>query len=200
MMLSARSRSSMLERCETSRSSWGKNPMDTTRTSPHDRRRTAPRHQGIPGFGVVVSGTAAGLTLGAGVAIQPLAKHMERQRPGQARRTGLILATVGLLIAAAAFEVHIVWLIAPIALALGGAYGLLLVSGLRRVEDLAHPDDRAAVNAFFYALTYVGFAAPLAFSELTAHQLSPSALMIGGAVLAAATSALRQWPAEPDPL
>jgi hypothetical protein len=143
---------------------------------------------------VVVSGAAAGLTLGAGVAIQPLAKCMERQRPGQARRTGLVLATVGLLIAALAFEVRIVWLIAPIALALGGAYGLLLVSGLTRVEDLARPDDRAAVNAFFYALTYVGFAAPLAFSELTAHQLSPSAVMIGGAVIAVATSALRQRP------
>ncbi|MCH6166344.1 MFS transporter [Pseudonocardia alaniniphila] len=159
----------------------------------------APSILTVPGYGVVVSGTAAGLTLGAGVAIQPLAKHMERQRPGLARRTGLVLTAVGLLIAAAAFEVHVVWLIAPIAIALGGAYGLLLVSGLRRVEDLAHPDDRAAVNAFFYALTYVGFAAPLVFSELTAHQLGPSALMIGGAVIAAATSALRQRPAEPEP-
>jgi MFS family permease len=160
----------------------------------------APSILTIPGFGVVVSGTAAGLTLAAGVAIQPLAKLMERKRPGRACRTGLILTTVGLLIAALAFEVHIVWLIAPITLALGGAYGLLLVSGLTRVENIAHPGDRAAVSAVIYALAYVGFAAPLVFSELTAHQLGPSAVMIGGAVISTATLALRQRPAEPDQL
>jgi hypothetical protein len=144
----------------------------------------------IPGFGVAMSGTVAGLTLGAGVAIQPLAKRMEHLHPGRAHRTGMILTTVGLLIAALAFDVRTVWLLAPIALALGGAYGLLLVSGLSQVDTLAHRDDRAAVNAVFYALTYVGFAVPFVFSELTAHLLAPSTVMIAGAVIAASTLAL----------
>jgi hypothetical protein len=102
----------------------------------------------------------------------------------------MVLTTVGLLIAALAFDVHIVWLLAPIALALGGAYGLLLVSGLSEVETLAHPHDRAAVNAVFYALTYIGFAAPFVFSELTANLLGPSAVMLAGAAVTTATLTL----------
>ena len=43
---------------------------------------------------------------------------------------------------------------------LGGAYGCVLVSGLREVERLSHPDERGATVAVFYALTYLGFALP----------------------------------------
>jgi Ca2+/H+ antiporter len=46
------------------------------------------------------------------------------------------------------------------AVLLGLAYGLCLVSGLRQAEQMAAPDERGAVVACYYALAYLGFAAP----------------------------------------
>jgi hypothetical protein len=72
------------------------------------------------------------------------------------------------------------------ALALGGAYGLCLVSGLLEVQRIAHPDNLASLTAVYYAFTYLGFAAPIVLAEL-APVASHQALLAAVAGLAALT-------------
>jgi hypothetical protein len=69
---------------------------------------------------------------------------------------------------------------------LGIAYGLVLVGGLTTIELIAHRDDLATLNAVFYSLTYLGFAAPL-LSTLALRAVSPTALMAIGASVALLT-------------
>jgi len=70
--------------------------------------------------------------------------------------------------------------------ALGGAYGLCLVSGLLEVQRIARPDDLASLTAVYYAFTYVGFAAPIVLAEL-APVASYQTLLAGAAGLGALT-------------
>jgi hypothetical protein len=58
-------------------------------------------------------------------------------------------------------------LVVPAAALLGCGYGLCLVSGLLEIQRLTRPDDLASLTAIYYALTYVGFAAPIVLAELT---------------------------------
>jgi predicted MFS family arabinose efflux permease len=98
------------------------------------------------------------LSFAAGVAVQPLARRL---------RDALTGAVVGLACAAAGTAVGIGAVAGPdrvlagaAAVLLGLAYGLCLVSGLRQAEQMAAPDERGAVVACYYALAYLGFAAP----------------------------------------
>ena len=79
------------------------------------------------------------------------------------------------------------WLLAPCAIVLGCAYGLCLVAGLIEVQTLASPGTLAGLTAVYYALTYLGFAAPYLLT--LAHGLAgyPSLLLIT-AVLALITA------------
>ena len=68
----------------------------------------------------------------------------------------------------------------------GAAYGCCLVSGLRETERLAAPDERGATVAVFYALTYVGFAAPYVLGGLAGLGLGARgalAVAVGAAVV-----------------
>ncbi len=138
----------------------------------------------LHGYAVVFSGVVAAATLGTGVAIQPLARHLDH--PGQvtAALLGLGSAVVGVLlaVAAAAYGNPVLALVA--ALPLGAAYGLGLVSGLLETQRLAGPDDLAGLTAVYYALTYLGFALPLVLAEVHAVAGYP-VMLTGVAVLAA---------------
>ncbi len=54
----------------------------------------------------------------------------------------------------------------------GLAYGLCLVPGLRQAEHMANPNERGAVIACYYALAYLGFAAPCLVDGLGALAVS----------------------------
>jgi MFS family permease len=126
---------------------------------------------------VAVTGSLAGLTLWTGVAVQPLGRRL-----GDARliiTVGLAGAALGMLVGLLLAATGAVWLVVPAALALGTAYGLVMVGGLTTIESLAHPDDLGTLNAIFYSLTYLGFAAPL-LSTLALRTLSPEGLMLTG--------------------
>jgi hypothetical protein len=145
----------------------------------------APENVPLRGFGVVASAIVAGLTLGAGVAVQPLARRLRRRRPGSPLQLGLVLATTGFLLAALTMATAQPWLLAPTAIVLGGGYGTIMVAGLSQVETLAGPDDLASVTAVFYGLTYLGFAAPLVVSALGPVLSAPRLLLIAAAIVAA---------------
>jgi hypothetical protein len=143
------------------------------------------------GFGIVFAGVCAGLTLTTGVLIQPLARRLDRV--DSARGAGLGLGSIigGLLLGALAASLH-GWPLVLVADGLFGAgYGIALVSGLLEVQRIAGPDDLAGLTAIFYALTYLGFALPVALAALTGFASYPVLLVclaiLGSASLATVT-------------
>jgi hypothetical protein len=82
-----------------------------------------------------------------------------------------------------------IWLLVPCAIVLGSAYGLCLVAGLVEVHRLAGDRTQAGLTATYYALAYLGFAAPYLI-VLAAHLASYAILLTVAAALALGTAAL----------
>lgn len=133
---------------------------------------------------IAVTGALCGLTLWTGVAVQPLGRRIGEPRLVIA--AGLGAAAAGLVAGLLLASTGAAWLVLPAAVLLGTAYGLILVGGLTTVESLAHADDLGTLNAVFYSLTYVGFAAPL-LSTLALRHLSQEGLMLVGVGVIAST-------------
>jgi uncharacterized membrane protein len=72
---------------------------------------------------------------------------------------------------------------------LGCAYGMCLVAGLVEVQRLAGSNGAAGLTAIYYALTYLGFAAPYLI-VLGTHLASYAVLLVVAALLALGTAAL----------
>lgn len=117
----------------------------------------------IPGFDVLIAGVVAGVTMGTGVIVQPLAARLGLARSGPlaaaAGAAGIALGVLSGVVSQPA-------LLLPAALLLGTTYGLSLASGLTATQQLADPSSRGALVGTFYALTYVGFSAPVVLSVL----------------------------------
>lgn len=136
------------------------------------------------GYAVVFAGAVGGLTLGAGVVIQPLARRLDRVGDARGATVGLVAVTAGLLLAAlAAHTLNLVVVVVAASL-LGIGYGLGLVSGLVEVQRIAAPSELAGLSAVFYVFTYLGFAIPVVLAHLTGLAGYPT-LLIALAVLAA---------------
>lgn len=146
---------------------------------------------------VAVTGALTGLTLWTGVAVQPLGNRLHE--PRFIIGSGLAAAAAGLLTGLLLAASGASWLVLPAAILLGTAYGLILVGGLTTVEQLAHPDDLGTLNAVFYSLTYVGFAAPL-LSTLALNVMSPEQLMLVGILMIAVTAPLVLLSQRPVPV
>jgi MFS family permease len=143
--------------------------------------------QSTAGFRVGFAALIAGLTLGVGILIQPLARRLDR-RPGvRGVVAGLAAITGALLLGALAAHGHEWPLVVPAAILFGAGYGLCLVSGLLEVQRLSPPDELASLTAIFYALTYLGFAAPIVLSELE-HLTAAGTILLGTAALAVLTA------------
>ncbi|WP_158550716.1 MFS transporter [Geodermatophilus sp. TF02-6] len=141
------------------------------------------------GWTVAFSALAAGVTLGTGVAVQPRARRLAAADPGRAAALGLTAAVAGMLCAATAAALTSPVLVVVAAGVLGSAYGLGLVAGLVETQRIAPPRELAGLTAVYYALTYVGFAAPVVLAGLSL--LAPYAVLLSAlAVAAAATLAL----------
>ncbi|MEV6901095.1 MFS transporter [Amycolatopsis sp. NPDC051372] len=131
---------------------------------------------------VASSGVIAGLTLGSGLLVQPLARALERRRSPLVLTCGLGLTVAGFLLAALSTELGRALLTLPAAVVLGAAYGMLLVGGLSRVEALAEAADLAGVTAVFYCLAYLGFAAPYLFAAVVVVVPAPVAFVVAAGV------------------
>ena len=122
---------------------------------------------------VAFAGVVAGLTLLTGVAVQPAARRLATSSaPWRVPVSGLAAGVLGLCGGAVVTSLH-GWALAPllllpVAVVLGAAYGTLLVGGLVEVELQSGPHDHARLVAVYYALTYLGFAAPYLFAQLAA--------------------------------
>jgi len=134
------------------------------------------------------AGLITALAFSAGVGIQPLAR---RAAADHGLIAGLCAAAIGTGIGVAAVQGQSRVLAGLAAVFLGLAYGTCLVCGLRQAEALAGATDRGAVVACYYALAYVGFAAPYLAAALGAAVGQVGAL----AIMAAAVAVIAAWTA-----
>ncbi len=114
----------------------------------------------VGGAAVAFSGGVAGLVLMTGVVVQPLARRLGVSGSLRPRIAGLLVAAVGLCGSALAVSTRAVILVPVVAVVLGAAYGILFVSGLLEVEQLADRGELAGLTALFYGLIYLGIGVP----------------------------------------
>jgi MFS family permease len=138
-------------------------------------------------FEVGFAALIAGLTLTLGVSIQPLARRLDAVDDVRGTLVGLAAVTAGVLLGALAGSSDSWPLVVPAAILLGCGYGLCLVSGLLEIQRLASGADLASLTAVFYALTYIGFAAPIVLAELE-RLTSATVLLLCAAALVASTA------------
>jgi hypothetical protein len=145
--------------------------------------------------GIALTAAVTMLTALAGVLIQPFARRLDSRpdRPGGS--FALAIMTAGFTLAAVTAATGATWMLLPSALVLGAGYGVALVAGLVEVQRTAGPGTLAGLTAVFYALTYLGFAAPYLLA-LAARLASYSVLLAITAAFALATAMLvRRTPA-----
>ena len=147
---------------------------------------------GLPGlvahqtgsYQVAFAAVVAGLTLGLGILIQPWAQRLDRIGDVRGLLAGLVAVSAGTLLGAVAAQAESWPLVVPAAALLGCGYGLCIVSGLLETQRLARSEDLASLTAIYYALTYVGFAAPIILAELERVAAAPLLLLLTGALAA----------------
>ena len=135
------------------------------------------------------AGLMTALAFSAGVGVQPLARRFGNPLAGVV--AGLCCAAAGAGVGVAAVAATDRVLAGFAAVLLGLAYGLCLVSGLRQAEQMAGPNQRGAVVACYYALAYLGFAAPYLAAGLGAAvgQAGAFGVLAGIALVIAACTA-----------
>jgi len=140
--------------------------------------------------GVALTAAITALCALAGVLIQPLARRLDgRGRGGRGAIAGLLALAGGLLLGAVTAQSHRPWLLVPCAVVLGCAYGLCLVAGLVEIQRIAGRRELAGLTAIYYALAYLGFAAPTLI-VLAAHLASYALLLVIAAGLALGSAAV----------
>ncbi|MGJ9404073.1 MFS transporter [Arthrobacter sp. KK5.5] len=142
----------------------------------------------VGGSRVLYATAAVALTLGCGVAVQPLARRLDSDRSARALLASLGTVLAGLLVAVSAVVVQDPWTGLAASAVLGAGYGLLMVSGLLETHRAAGPHQMGALTGRYYTLAYLGFLTPtvLAFAGRWAD---PVAILAFVAVLCAASIA-----------
>ncbi len=127
-------------------------------------------------------------TLGTGVLVQPLARRLDDRSTSRAVTVSMVLMSLGVVAAALTAGTHAVWLAVVVALLLGAAYGIAVVSGLQEVQRIAAPDERAGLTGVYYALAYVGFLLPALLAGLSPYVDYPTMLLAVAVVAAGCTA------------
>jgi hypothetical protein len=140
----------------------------------------------LGGRALVFAALVAMLTALAGIAVQSLARRLDRGDRPRLLAAALGIVTFGLLVAAAAAATTSLALIVLAALVLGAGYGCCQVCGLTEVQRLAPHDQFAGMTAAYQALSYTGFALPFMLASV-AGVIAPQAGLIALAGLAALT-------------
>lgn len=129
------------------------------------------------------------LTLGCGVLIQPVARRLDDVSSSRAVVVSMALMALGIL-AAVATAVTRSALVAPlVAMLLGSAYGIAIVSGLLEIQRIVPPDELAGISGVYYSLAYLGFLLPAVLAAL-AHWFSYPVMLTAVGLLAIACTAV----------
>lgn len=149
------------------------------------------------GSGTLIYATALTVTaLLTGAFIQPIARRLDDVSTARAVAVSMVLMTLGAAGAAMVAQLRNPVLGFIVALTLGAAYGIAVVSGLLEIQRIATPDELAGLTGVYYSLAYVGFLIPSVLAALN-QWLSYTALLgivalIGLACTVAIASAWRQ--------
>lgn len=135
---------------------------------------------------VAFAGLLAGLTLGTGVLVQPVARRLDAEDDVRTMAVGLSACVAGCLVEALTAATGQPLLAVAAGLLLGAGYGFCLVAGLLETQRIAPPDELAALTAVYYALTYLGFAVPIVLALLNTVT-SYRTLLLGAAGAAVLT-------------
>jgi MFS family permease len=127
-------------------------------------------------------------TLGTGVLVQPIARRLDSTSTARAVFISMVLMSTGLAAAALAAALRSPWLGFIVALLLGAAYGIAVVSGLLEIQRIAAPDELAGLSGVYYAISYIGFLLPATLAGLS-HWLGYPTMLIGLTVLAVCCTA-----------
>ena len=106
------------------------------------------------------------VTLGAGALVQNIVPWINRLTGGRALVVGLALMTVGMGLGAVAALLADPILAFIVAIVLGVAYGICVVSGLIIVQAIASPQELAGITGVYYSLAYSGFLLPTVLAAL----------------------------------
>jgi predicted MFS family arabinose efflux permease len=141
-------------------------------------------------------------TLGTGAAVAPIARRLDSTTSARGVAIGMVLMSAGMIAAVGTAAVRAPWLAFVVAILLGAAYGIAIVSGLLEIQRIAAPDELAGLTGVYYALAYIGFLLPAALAEL-ARLVSYTTMLAGLALLAIACTAtvISAWSKHlPEPL
>lgn len=138
-----------------------------------------------------VPGAASALALGAGVAVQVVARRAEWGP--RAGIIGALLAAAGFVLAAVVDTTLDLTLFVVVSLVLGSAYGLCLRAGLVDVEAFTPPEHRGITIGVYYVCTYLGFGLPVLLEALRSPvgTLVPLLVLAGLALGSAALRAVQ---------
>jgi len=76
-----------------------------------------------------------------------------------------------------------------VAMLLGSAYGIAIVSGLLEIQRMAEPDELAGITGVYYSVAYVGFLLPAALAALSRYVSYP--VMLTAVAVVATACAVR---------
>jgi MFS family permease len=128
------------------------------------------------------------LTLACGVLVQPIARRLDDHSTARAVVVSMVLMTLGVLAAVSTALTRSAVLAVLVAMLLGSAYGIAVVSGLLEVQRIAKPGELAGMSGVYYSIAYVGFLLPAVLAAL-AHWFSYPVMLTSLGVLAAVCSA-----------
>ncbi|WP_246394805.1 MFS transporter [Corynebacterium anserum] len=112
------------------------------------------------------SGLIAALTLGSGLLVQPWAQRLGNRDTVAPAIVGLVLIFLGMGASVLVALSNSPLSVFPAAILLGASYGVMMVSGLREVQEIAPPHELGAATAIYYSLTYAGFFVPFILSYI----------------------------------
>ena len=124
------------------------------------------------------------LTLGCGVLVQPIARRLDDQSTARAIVVSMVLMALGVFASVVTAITREPLIAVIVAMLLGSAYGIAIVSGLLEIQRIAGPDELAGISGVYYSLAYIGFLLPALLAALS-HFFSYPAMLTAVGVLAA---------------
>jgi MFS family permease len=121
---------------------------------------------GLGSWGLLYTAGLTVLTLACGVAVQPIARRLDDHSSARAIVVSMALMTAGVFAAVATAITRSPLLALVVAMLLGSAYGIAMVSGLLEVQRIAGPGELAGITGVYYSLSYIGFLLPAALAAL----------------------------------
>jgi MFS family permease len=130
---------------------------------------------------VIYSGLVIAATLGAGVAVQPLTRRLQRRGD----LLGLAIGALGVFLGAYAVAIGSPAWVFAVAVLLGAGYGLVMTTGLLEISERVAQESRGTAVGIYYVLTYIGFTLPFV-EALAAKRLGDATtLALAGAAAVA---------------